>query len=347
MGSGISSHFGKKSKNRQPPPTATSTTSTVVDGPTSLSAAATDRPYIVPLDLPPVISTPRNVQFISDLEGKKICVPYTPGIDKCFTKDTEMIIQSGILEDITCPHCVHYGFQISFVSDCDEVRDYSRNVPLLKLENSTGSGSSKNNLPLPSPLRVGESFEDLKRKMVPYKLQNKLHSVASESRIDESATHVSPRVDSFSTHGSPKPEDENTHEHLLDPISLFHDRGQIDTAVPSTDTVPSSEDEAAIGRSSSRMEHSPMQTAAVSPIDTSAIADGSGDLDSDELSEATPLPVRNPSSDSQCSPSQSQLYELSSFSLNLEQSMTEIRAVVIPHTTLHTQAVVDTIREEQ
>eukprot|EP01035_Chromulina_nebulosa_P008376 gene8376-11349_t len=268
MGSGISSHFGKKSKNRQPPPTATSTTSTVVDGPTSLSAAATDRPYIVPLDLPPVISTPRNVQFISDLEGKKICVPYTPvgsealvfkyycplcmrffkdimkgdccgnyvciecfndyleskGIDKCFTKDTEMIIQSGILEDITCPHCVHYGFQISFVSDCDEVRDYSRNVPLLKLENSTGSGSSKNNLPLPSPLRVGESFEDLKRKMVPYKLQNKLHSVASESRIDESATHVSPRVDSFSTHGSPKPEDENTHEHLLDPISLFHDR---------------------------------------------------------------------------------------------------------------------------
>lgn len=301
-----------------------------------------------------------------DCCGNYICIECfndyleSKGIDKCFTKDTEMIIQSGILEDITCPHCVHYGFQISFVSDCDEVRDYSRNVPLLKLENSS-TGSSKNNLPLPSPLRVGESFEDLKRKMVPYKLQNKLQSVASESRIDETVSHVSPRMDSFSAHGSPKPEDENNLQHLPDPISLFHDRGQITTAVPSTDTVPSSEDEAAArdrgtgthrevaaAAADGRAERSPLH----SPITvaTSAIADGAGDFDSDELSEATPLPVRNPSSESQgsSSQSQSQLYELSSFSLNIEHSMSEIRAIVVPHTATsqHTQ-VVEAIREEQ
>ena len=280
----------------------------------------------------------------SDCCGNYVCIECfndyleSKGIDKCFTKDTEMIIQSGILEDITCPHCVHFGFQISFVSDGDEVRDYSRNVPLLKLE-SSNNGSSKNNLPLPSPLRVGESFEDLKRKMIPFKLQNKLQPVASESRIEDGAPHVSPRLEeSLSTHGSPQPEDENIHPHLPDPVSLFQENS---AAVSAKDSDPSlvAEEGGMDAGVDVRLERSPPRTVSTSPEVSSPIFGGSGDIESDELSVATPLPARRRSG-SEGDPSQ---YELSTFSLNLEQSISEIRAVVIPQVTQH----VEVIREEQ
>lgn len=63
-----------------------------------------------------------------------------------------------LLAEITCPNCFNRGFCPSHVGSHEMVRDYSMhdepNVPRYNQ---------------PSPVRVGESFEDLKRKMIPFK----------------------------------------------------------------------------------------------------------------------------------------------------------------------------------
>jgi hypothetical protein len=63
---------------------------------------------------------------------------------------------------ISCPHCAGSGFHPTGVTFEEVIRDYSsRFVPAQ--ESATMPGFS--------PLRVGESFEDLKRKMIPFRSQ--------------------------------------------------------------------------------------------------------------------------------------------------------------------------------
>ena len=67
----------------------------------------------------------------------------------------EDILDSPLLSEITCPHCITQGFHLDTVGDDENVRDYSRSAIAFSIP--------------PSPVRVGESFDDLKRKMVPFK----------------------------------------------------------------------------------------------------------------------------------------------------------------------------------
>lgn len=60
-----------------------------------------------------------------------------------------------------CPHCQISGFIPLQVTFEEAVRDYSS-------RSNAVSHSQLRSEPLHSPLRVGESFEDLKRKMIPY-----------------------------------------------------------------------------------------------------------------------------------------------------------------------------------
>jgi hypothetical protein len=72
--------------------------------------------------------------------------------------DVDYIRDVILMDNINCPHCAKLGFHPEFVGNEEAVRDYSNPV--------------KNNFPgstVPfSPLRVGESFEDLKRKLLPF-----------------------------------------------------------------------------------------------------------------------------------------------------------------------------------
>eukprot|EP01031_Cornospumella_fuschlensis_P026009 gene26009-31408_t len=62
------------------------------------------------------------------------------------------------LAQIHCPHCLTIGFRPVRVDSQEMVRDYSYQHP---------SASSYTQA---SPLKVGETFEDMKRKMIPYKV---------------------------------------------------------------------------------------------------------------------------------------------------------------------------------
>lgn len=66
------------------------------------------------------------------------------------------------LDAISCPHCTSLGFHPQRVSAREAVRDYSQHI----------QPSSSSMYPLASPLRIGESFEDMKRKMVPYRISS-------------------------------------------------------------------------------------------------------------------------------------------------------------------------------
>jgi len=68
---------------------------------------------------------------------------------------------------INCPHCQLQGFHIAYVGTDDVVRDYSYIVPQLSVGNEL-----EHDLMQPSPVKIGESFEGLKRKMVKYRNSN-------------------------------------------------------------------------------------------------------------------------------------------------------------------------------
>lgn len=75
------------------------------------------------------------------------------------------------LDDIHCPHCTSKGFHPVRVSHREAVRDYSQ--------------TPCHNSQLTSPLRIGESFEDMKRKMLPYRIPGET-SVAGIAMAEES-----------------------------------------------------------------------------------------------------------------------------------------------------------------
>lgn len=125
---------------------------------------------------------PLCMQYFKDIMKMKCCSNYM-----CAQCCKEYISTKGIklpaaasistLEErfintnaVPCPHCQVSGFHPMSVSFEEIVRDYSsRYVPEHGQSSTAGY----------SPLRVGESFEDLKRKMIPYKNAVQLPSYPS------------------------------------------------------------------------------------------------------------------------------------------------------------------------
>jgi hypothetical protein len=68
----------------------------------------------------------------------------------------DLSLQEILLQEISCPNCFTQGFRPVYVSAGESIRDYSqRDQPGVRYYQ-------------PSPVRVGETFEDLKRKMISY-----------------------------------------------------------------------------------------------------------------------------------------------------------------------------------
>lgn len=118
--------------------------------------------------------------------------------DYVATKNIKMAPNDGItnIEDqfmdtnaIYCPHCQVSGFHPLGVSSEEIVRDYYQSAP------------QNHSIAAYSPLRVGETFEDLKRKMIPYK---SFHAATEEGQ-DEQVQPYDPLSPMSMMHGNAAP----------------------------------------------------------------------------------------------------------------------------------------------
>lgn len=102
--------------------------------------------------------------------GNYICFPCTQDFLKA--KGIANVHREGdyaeniLLNEIDCPHCQIKGFHPCKVTQMEVIRDYSM------------AHEPASSIIMPSPIRIGESFEDLKRKMIPFKA---LQSMSSSS----------------------------------------------------------------------------------------------------------------------------------------------------------------------
>lgn len=74
------------------------------------------------------------------------------------TADELLKLGKNKFKDISCPHCNRDEYQIELVLPQDSIRDYRINIPNTITTNDSSI----------SPLRIGDSFEDMKRKMKPF-----------------------------------------------------------------------------------------------------------------------------------------------------------------------------------
>eukprot|EP00600_Ochromonadales_sp_CCMP1393_P002312 CAMPEP_0174981632 /NCGR_PEP_ID=MMETSP0004_2-20121128/16007_1 /TAXON_ID=420556 /ORGANISM="Ochromonas sp., Strain CCMP1393" /LENGTH=888 /DNA_ID=CAMNT_0016233417 /DNA_START=120 /DNA_END=2786 /DNA_ORIENTATION=- len=102
----------------------------------------------------------KNIHF-----GKREC--------HCIVQLEDKLRNMEAAKHTPCPHCQVIDFRPSGVSIEEKVRDYfyTSNAYFVqqKQQQQHHSGTTGTSRNVTSPLRVGESFEDLKRKMVPYK----------------------------------------------------------------------------------------------------------------------------------------------------------------------------------
>lgn len=101
-----------------------------------------------------------------------ICLPCTQDYLKA-KGVVNMRLESHKMEHIFCPHCQTNGFSPIMVDGQESIRDYHYSCEPVSSHI------------MPSPLRIGESFEDLKRKMIPFKA---LAPISSSSN----SVHASP-----------------------------------------------------------------------------------------------------------------------------------------------------------
>jgi len=107
---------------------------------------------------------------------------HAKGID--FVTKLEHLQENVLLEEISCPHCLTHGFFPSIVHSHETIRDYSyRDQPKVQYNQ-------------PSPLRIGESFEDMKRKMIPFQVLSSIPS--SSSLSNKSPSHPASSATSMS-----------------------------------------------------------------------------------------------------------------------------------------------------
>jgi hypothetical protein len=87
---------------------------------------------------------------------------------------------SAKLSRCPCPHCFTVGLAMELVLTHEDVRDYSR---------SKDVSDEKKRLPAVSPVKIGDSFEELKRKMLPYQAsfekESKFNLATSDGESDE------------------------------------------------------------------------------------------------------------------------------------------------------------------
>jgi hypothetical protein len=81
---------------------------------------------------------------------------------------------------IACPHCTTPGFDPKLVLLQDDVRDYSTKDPQHEQRQQQLQQQQQDNAQ--SPVKVGDTFEDLKRKMVPFRT-SKASSTKKSKRI--------------------------------------------------------------------------------------------------------------------------------------------------------------------
>jgi hypothetical protein len=103
--------------------------------------------------------------------------------------DSNILIEERFMttNPVPCPHCNVTGFHPVSVSFEEAIRDYStRFQPQHQPPSQPGY----------SPLRIGESFEDLKRKMIPFKnQQSTITSVCDDLTPRDSEEQVVPYTD--------------------------------------------------------------------------------------------------------------------------------------------------------
>ena len=140
---------------------------------------------------------------------------------KGFEADSASIILSNIptyKDHVPCPHCFTNGFHPIVVNTEDEIRDYkgtNHNIKLTMSPRHSTTTSSSNNMDgiayggrqSHTPLKIGDSFEDLKRKMIPFAVNNNQRTMThndTSSHDKENLKHyenspgirISPRVPS-------------------------------------------------------------------------------------------------------------------------------------------------------
>lgn len=113
----------------------------------------------------------------------------------CATKRVTMDLGADLVEmesrlmasnSISCPHCQLQGFHIAYVGADDAVRDYTYTIPPLIIGNG-----QEYDLMQHSPIRIGESFEGLKRKMIKFRSSNSGTAMSLESNQSEEINPIS------------------------------------------------------------------------------------------------------------------------------------------------------------
>ena len=99
------------------------------------------------------------------------------------TADELLKLGKNKFKDIPCPHCFRDEYQIELVLPQDSIRDYRISLP---------PNNSKYSNEGVSPLKVGDSFENMKRKMKPFDINR-------NNSIDENSTSNNKIVDNNET----------------------------------------------------------------------------------------------------------------------------------------------------
>jgi hypothetical protein len=111
----------------------------------------------------------------------KHVIERTDNVPSTFIDD---LSSNVLLNEINCPHCFTHGFHVSQVHTLERVRDYSwRNNHILQ-----GVSKQDYSYAQPSPVRVGESFEDLKRKMIPFRALSNNNSTNELTKMNKEET---------------------------------------------------------------------------------------------------------------------------------------------------------------
>jgi hypothetical protein len=122
---------------------------------------------------------PLCMEFFKHILKSKCCGNYIC-LSCCVTFLSSQDLQVGNVNDILsshnefkmksldCPHCCQNGFEPQLVVLQDSVRDYSMNSPKFLFDDDNNNNISH------SPVKIGDSFESLKRKMKPFSSKSNL-----------------------------------------------------------------------------------------------------------------------------------------------------------------------------
>jgi hypothetical protein len=174
----------------------------------------------------------------------------------------EEIEDNVLMNEITCPHCFTDGFHISKVGATEAIRDYTMKTP------------AQNAYVSSSPVRIGESFEDLKRKMIPFKVASN-EGPSSENKAATGAIkeNGSPRLINLALHNNHVLQSQNVElsssGRQTPPLLNLHGMS------PMTSPEVTAGEAEPHGSSGNRQNESPF---IISPVDSHRMGEGSNEL---------------------------------------------------------------------